>query len=84
MRQQRRATNPAVPAARNLVMRIHGFYIINYCVQCVYNYNYNYNYNLGNLGNSRGTGEIVPFVTRTHESGVAIATLLSVVRTVPV
>ena len=35
------------------------------------------------LGNYRGTGEMVPFVNRTFEWGVAIATFLSVLSVVP-
>ena len=36
-----------------------------------------------NLGNSRGTGELVPFVNHIFEWGAAIATFLSVLRIVP-
>ena len=36
-----------------------------------------------NLGNYRGTREIVPFVNRTFEWGVAIATFWSVLSIVP-
>ena len=36
-----------------------------------------------NLGNYHGTWEIVPFVSRTFEWGVVIATFLSVLNIVP-